>query len=251
MLRIAKLRADPVALRAYRKGRNEGVDPEKRQLSAARAEARRRERMELDPAYREQRRDMRRASGRRRTERLRSDASYRQRSRDRWNAWYRKNRERVRESARTREAARRDAINARARQKYAEDPGASLRYFKQWKARNPEKAAAYQRASDHRRRMAGPGFTSEEWRALLALYGHKCAYCGSGDHIEADHRIPICRGGSNTIENILPACRRCNRSKFSMTEDEFRDRRLRLGDARANPDAAGRSESAPGFMAHH
>ena len=61
---------------------------------------------------------------------------------------------------------------------------------------------------------------------LLERYGHKCAYCGATGNLEADHRIPICRGGSNCIENILPACRRCNRTKFVMTEREFRERRL-------------------------
>ncbi|HEY8807173.1 MAG TPA: HNH endonuclease, partial [Candidatus Limnocylindria bacterium] len=40
--------------------------------------------------------------------------------------------------------------------------------------------------------------------------------------IEADHRAPLSRGGRNTIENILPACRSCNRRKRTKTEDEFR-----------------------------
>lgn len=118
-------------------------------------------------------------------------------------------------------ASRREARRARARQRYAEDPQRSLRYYKQWKARNPEKAAAYQRAADHRRRTAGAGFTANEWRALLERFAYECAYCGASGDLEADHRIPICRGGSNSIENILPACRPCNRSKFSMTEEEF------------------------------
>lgn len=118
--------------------------------------------------------------------------------------------------------------HARARQKYAEDPRRSLLYYKEWKARNPEKAAAYQRAADHRRRSAGPSFTANEWRELLERYRHECAYCGATGNLEADHRIPICRGGSNSIENILPACRRCNRTKFTMTEQEFRARRLEL-----------------------
>lgn len=230
MLRMERLRADPAALRAYRKRRSETLDPDKLRDKSARAQTRRRERLETDLVYRERRRQIQRASGRRRAERLRADSSYHQRFRAQQNAWYGKNRERLRVSARARAAARRDVLNARARQKYAEDPGQWLRYIKEWKRRNPERAAAYQRASDHRRRSAGPGFTAEEWRTLLELYRYRCAYCGSTDHLEADHRIPICRGGSNAIENILPACRRCNRSKSSMTEQEFRDRRLRLGD---------------------
>jgi 5-methylcytosine-specific restriction endonuclease McrA len=34
--------------------------------------------------------------------------------------------------------------------------------------------------------------------------------------------VPLCRGGSNEISNILPACRHCNRRKHRKTEEEFR-----------------------------
>jgi 5-methylcytosine-specific restriction endonuclease McrA len=228
MLRMEKLRADPAALKAYRKRQKESRDPEKRRRNAAVAQARRRHRLNVDPVFRKRRREIQRASGRRRAERLRTDSGYHRRLRDHSKAWYWKNRERLLVSARRRAAARRDALNARARRKYAEDPERWLRYFKEWKARNPERAAAYQRAADHRRRSAGAAFTAKEWRELLERYDNRCAYCGATGDLEADHRIPICRGGSNSIENILPACRRCNRSKFSMTEQEFRERRLRV-----------------------
>lgn len=36
--------------------------------------------------------------------------------------------------------------------------------------------------------------------------------------------MPLARGGSNSIDNILPACGRCNRRKHLMTEEEFRAR---------------------------
>lgn len=34
--------------------------------------------------------------------------------------------------------------------------------------------------------------------------------------------MPLCRGGSNATENILPACPPCNTRKHTLTEDEFR-----------------------------
>lgn len=113
----------------------------------------------------------------------------------------------------------------RGRKRYAEDPQGHAEYMKRWRAANPERARAYVRLSGHRRRAAAGGefIKVEDWERLLARYGGKCGYCG--DHtetIEADHRIPLSRGGKNTIANIIPACRHCNRSKRTKTEDEFR-----------------------------
>jgi 5-methylcytosine-specific restriction endonuclease McrA len=60
--------------------------------------------------------------------------------------------------------------------------------------------------------------------ALLEKHGHRCTYCGAAGRLEPDHRVPLARGGTNYIENILPACRRCNTRKRLLTEDEYRAR---------------------------
>ncbi len=66
-------------------------------------------------------------------------------------------------------------------------------------------------------------YTIDEWKAKLAEYDYKCAYCGIEllDSISADHVIPVSRGGSNTIDNIVPSCRNCNSRKNSKTPDEY------------------------------
>ena len=77
----------------------------------------------------------------------------------------------------------------------------------------------------HRARVRGNGgsYTAAEWNLLLAQYDYCCAYCGKGDSaLEAEHRTPLSRGGANDIENILPACGPCNRSKHTKTEAEYR-----------------------------
>jgi len=40
--------------------------------------------------------------------------------------------------------------------------------------------------------------------------------------MEAEHRIPKCRGGTDVPENVAWACFPCNRRKHKMTEEEFR-----------------------------
>ena len=144
-------------------------------------------------------------------------------------AWYERNRERVREYARRHRLANLDRARAkdreRSRARYAADPIAWQNYLKEWRRRNRDKSHAYVRAATIKRRRAagGQSFSAVEWLALLAHHNGSCAYCGSKVLIEIDHRIPLIRGGSNTIENILPACRRCNRRKNQKTEEEFRE----------------------------
>ena len=41
-----------------------------------------------------------------------------------------------------------------------------------------------------------------------------CQYCGrSGVELEADHIVPKSKGGSNDIDNLITACKACNRGK--------------------------------------
>ena len=112
-------------------------------------------------------------------------------------AWYERNRDRLLEYDRRRRLANLDEFRAkdraRSRARYAAHPAAMRSYLKEWRRRNPDKSHAYVRAATIKRRRAAGG-----------------------------QSLPLTRGGSNLIENLLPACRRCNRRKGTMTEEEFR-----------------------------
>jgi 5-methylcytosine-specific restriction endonuclease McrA len=121
--------------------------------------------------------------------------------------------------------ANRARRRARQQASYAKDPKAHLDYMKRWRAANRERARAYVRLAGHRRRAAAGGehIRVEDWENLLRKHSGRCAYCGDKALlIEADHRVPLSRGGRNVIENILPACRHCNRRKQKKTDVEFR-----------------------------
>ena len=42
---------------------------------------------------------------------------------------------------------------------------------------------------------------------------NSCQYCGSTRNLTIDHIIPKCRGGEDTWENLVVACRSCNTKK--------------------------------------
>ena len=91
-------------------------------------------------------------------------------------------------------------------------------------AAHPEHKRAKDQAYRARKSAAAGSFTGAEWRELVARWGNVCAYDGEPGPLEPDHRVPLSRGGTNFIENILPACRSCNGRKHTMTEEEFRAR---------------------------
>lgn len=125
--------------------------------------------------------------------------------RERWDRYYKKNITKI-EAAR---AARREEAVQRTRE---------------WQRRNPEKVRIH---SNNRRarKVQAPGNASfEDVQRLLNRYQHRCAYCGSNDRIQIDHVVPLNRGGTNYIGNLLPACKRCNCSKNDRLLVEWRYR---------------------------
>jgi 5-methylcytosine-specific restriction endonuclease McrA len=75
-----------------------------------------------------------------------------------------------------------------------------------------------------RKAAAAGSFTGKQWLELVALFGGRCGYCGRSGRLEPEHRIPLSRGGDNSIANIIPSCRTCNARKATLTETEFRAR---------------------------
>lgn len=67
-----------------------------------------------------------------------------------------------------------------------------------------------------------------EWIELLKKHNNTCFYCGIRmtktpgiKQRTRDHIVPISKGGSDKIENIVPACKSCNSRKGKLTLDEF------------------------------
>ena len=121
-------------------------------------------------------------------------------------------------------AAHPDQHNADNRMGYLRHREERLAQNAQYHRAHPEVGRARWQNYRARRQSAAGSFTPAEWLVVVEMYGGRCAYCGSEGPLEADHRTPLSRGGANTINNILPACRVCNARKHRMTEKEFRAR---------------------------
>ena len=52
---------------------------------------------------------------------------------------------------------------------------------------------------------------------ILKRDGFTCQYCGRKApevELEIDHIVPVAKGGSNEIDNLITACHECNNGKF-------------------------------------
>lgn len=98
--------------------------------------------------------------------------------------------------------------------------------YKLWRARKARAARKYYRthyemcAHDREKRRANKhgvicDLTLRQWQIIKAIYGSRCAYCGRKvKRLTKDHIVPLSKGGTHTVNNIVPACKSCNLRKY-------------------------------------
>jgi len=96
--------------------------------------------------------------------------------------------------------------------------------YKRYRLTHPDIRLAISRRRRAREMGARGDVTRAQWLEILERYERRCAYCGVEAPLQADHRVPLSRGGTHDIDNLVPACGLCNRRKASLSEDEFRTR---------------------------
>lgn len=111
----------------------------------------------------------------------------------------------------------------RRRRDYQRHSAAYKQRATAWRKANPDKIRIIGLNAFARRKHQAQGIlTDEEWQGILASTDERCAYCWeSCDVLEADHVIPLSRGGDTAVDNILPACRSCNASKSNHLLEEW------------------------------
>lgn len=86
-------------------------------------------------------------------------------------------------------------------------------YVTKWRRTHPD-ANQTDKANRRARQRGSEGIhTESEWLELKNEYGQRCAYCGRMTELTRDHIVPLKAGGTNSIDNIVPACKPCNSSK--------------------------------------
>lgn len=114
---------------------------------------------------------------------------------------------------------------------YARNKETLLSKQKEWRLNNPDYEKSRENHSEiireknrkRRARKKGAGIYLISQKELNQMYNLPCSYCGSNDDITIDHVMPLSRGGSHSIGNLVSCCRKCNLSKGSKTIMEWKN----------------------------
>lgn len=131
---------------------------------------------------------------------------------------------RIEESRRFRKANP-DRVRDYHHRSYLKHRDKSAKNAREWRRKSPEKYLAIIKRSLAIRRAHKnvlSTLTSSEWNALLMAWHYCCAYCGIKTlDLTQDHFVPLSKGGTHTMENIVPACRPCNSKKYNLDIIDF------------------------------
>jgi HNH endonuclease len=103
----------------------------------------------------------------------------------------------------------------------------SKAWINKLKEENPEKYKALKKAIKHRRRAleveAEGYFGVEDIQKIYKQQSGKCYYCKTklSNEYHIEHKTPLVRGGTNWPNNLCCSCSKCNKSKFTKTEQEY------------------------------
>lgn len=134
-----------------------------------------------------------------------------------------------------RAASRRWKDNNKQRQRdywqewYSENAEHRATYWKHYAAENPDILRERSQRRRARKLEAEGSFTEAEFQAKFAANNYHCHWCGkklTAKTVTRDHRIPLAKGGSDSINNIVPSCHSCNARKRTKMPWEFNGRLL-------------------------
>lgn len=102
-----------------------------------------------------------------------------------------------------------------ARRYYSENKEGISKKSKVYRIKNRELRRVLEQRREAKKKSLPNAFSLSDWRIAKKYFNHRCAYCGEFAELQQEHFIPLSKGGEYTVNNIIPACQRCNGSKHN------------------------------------
>jgi 5-methylcytosine-specific restriction endonuclease McrA len=150
--------------------------------------------------------------------------AYIEKRREQCSRWRKLNRERYLSARRKNYWVRREHYLQRNRLYVKAHLSRYREHFRRWRKAHPDWVREVNRRRRVRERNASGYHTYEQFLEVLARQNFRCYYCGAvltEQTAQEDHFIPLSRGGSDDISNIVAACRACNSGKRDRNPWEF------------------------------
>ena len=96
-------------------------------------------------------------------------------------------------------------------------------YYKEYRERNKDKLKERDKRYRHKKRGNGGAYTQLQWLDTLEYFDYKCAYTGEciKHNCHVEHIIPISKGGTSYIWNLVPSTASANLSKHNRDMEEW------------------------------
>lgn len=106
-----------------------------------------------------------------------------------------------------------------------------VKNVRSWQKDNPEMKSKTDKERSERLKNAPWSHTKEDISVIRISQNNKCYYCANtlDETQEKDHKISLLRWWTNNPDNIVLACRSCNRDKHNKTVEEFFQWRIENG----------------------
>ena len=151
--------------------------------------------------------------------------------------YYEKNKDKLREKNRQYQIDNKDKIREYKRLYYSDNKDKFKEYkhlyyeknkgklkeeYHQYRKMNPEVTRRSSQRHRARKKKLPDTLTKDEWQNIVDQHFDRCHYCGKKTNdLHQEHKIPVSKGGGYTKDNIVPACKSCNSSKYLMNYKKF------------------------------
>lgn len=138
--------------------------------------------------------------------------------------WLKDNPEKARAACKRWRSKNKDKARALCTAWRIKNPNKQKAAVLRWKLANREALRFHEKLRRDRKKGVTGSHTRKEWKNRLDYFVSRCAYCLKPltvSTITKDHILAIVKGGSNYIDNVVPACSMCNGIKHARSLLQF------------------------------